>query len=258
MLWRRPFVDLALTLVVGGICLALVTRIGGLGLSHATKAIGAYAVFGLAVTTVLLRAPAIVTLGMANRVTLLRAALTCLFVGLVGEGARVVAGLAVPLAGGTAVFLALDGVDGWLARRRGEESVFGKLLDHETDAMFFLVLSILVHQTEKVGPWIIAAGLFHYVYLAVRIACPSLRADMPPTRRGQVAGLGAVLGLLICLFPDVKAEVATSVAAVVLVALVWSFLVDMFRLMYMNTSTDGKEVPGRKTECPKVSKRQRE
>ncbi len=258
MLWRRPFVDLALTLMVGGICLALVAGIGGLGLSHAAKAIGAYAVFGLAVTTALFRASPVAALGTANRVTLLRAALACLFAGLVGEGARVVAGLAVPLVVGTAVFLALDGMDGWLARRRGEESIFGRFLDHETDALFLLVLSVLVHQTEKVGPWIIAAGLLHYVYLAVRVACPRLSADMPPTRRGQVVGLGAVLGLLACLFPDVQAEVATGVAAVVLSALVWSFTVDVFRLLHMTISAYGEEVPGGKAGNPSVSKGQRE
>ncbi len=233
MVWRRPFLDLALTLMVGGICLVLVAGIGGLGLSYAAKAIGAYAVFGLAVATVLFRASPVAVLGAANRVTLLRAALACLFAGLVGEGAQVIAGLAVPLVVGTAAFLALDGVDGWLARRRGEESVFGKLLDHETDALFLLVLSVLVHQTEKVGPWIIAAGLLHYVYLAVRVAFPRLSADLPPTRRGQVTGLGAVLGLLACLFPNVETNVATGVAGVVLIALVWSFTVDAFRLLRM-------------------------
>ncbi len=242
----RPFVELALTLIVGGICLALTAGIAGLGLSHAAKAIGAYAVFGLAVTTALYRAFPVAALGAANRVTLLRAALACLFAGLVGEGARVVAELAVPMVVGTAVFLALDGVDGWLARRRGEESVFGRFLDHETDALFFLVLSILVHQTEKVGPWIITAGLLHYVYLAACLACPRLSADMPPTRRGQAVGLGAVLGLLACLFPDVQAEVATGVSVAVLSALVWSFIVDVFRLLHMTSSAHGREVPGGK------------
>ncbi len=242
MPWRRPFVDLALTLLFGGICLALVAGMAGLGLAHAAKAIGAYGVFGLTVGTALFRASPVAALGAANRVTVLRAALACLFAGLVGAGAPAVAGLAVPLMIGTAAFLALDAVDGWLARRRGEASVFGKRLDHETDALFLLVLSVLVHQTEKVGAWIIAAGLLHYVYLAARVTYPRLDADMPPTRRGQVVGLGAVLGLLACLLPNVETEVATGVAAVVLSALVWSFTVDAFRLLRMTVSAHDEEV----------------
>lgn len=242
MLWRRTFLDLALTLMIGGTGLMLVAGISGLGLSQAVKAIGAYAVFGLAVAIVLFRTFPLAALGAANRVTLLRAGLPCLFAGLVGDGARVVDDLAVPLAVGTAAFLALDGVDGWLARRRGEESAFGSLLDHETDALFLLVLSVLVHQTDKVGPWIITAGLLHYLYLTARAIYPRLGADMPPTRRGQVVGLGAVLGLLACLFPDVETEVATGVAAVVLSALVWSFTVDAFRLLRMTVSAHDEEV----------------
>ena len=89
MLWRRSFLDLALTLMIGGTGLMLVAEISGLGLSQAVKAIGAYAVFGLAVAIVFFRAFPLATLGAANRVTLLRAGLACLFVGLVGDGARV-------------------------------------------------------------------------------------------------------------------------------------------------------------------------
>ena len=67
----------------------LVAGISGLGLSQAVKAIGAYAVFGLAVAIVFFRACPHATLGAANRVTLLRAGRAGMFVGLVGDGAGV-------------------------------------------------------------------------------------------------------------------------------------------------------------------------
>ncbi len=248
MLRHRLLVDFALTLMMGGIILGLVAGISGLGLSFAAKAIGAYAVFGLVAATALFRIPPGTTLGAANRVTLLRAGLACLFAGLVGEGARVLGGLVIPLVVGTVAFLALDGVDGWLARRRGDESNFGRLLDHETDAVFLLVLSVLVHQTEKVGPWIMAAGLLHYVYLAVRAAWPHLRVDLPATRRGPAVGLGAMLGLLACLSLDLQAELARGVAAGVLSALIWSFTMDMFRSQRATISDHNEEMQDRNVE----------
>lgn len=253
---HRLLVDLALTLMTGGILLGLVAEISGLGSAFGAKAIGVYAVFGLVAATVLFRIPPGATLGAANRVTLLRAGLACLFAGLVGEDARILGGLVIPLVVGAVAFLALDGVDGWLARRYGEESVFGRLLDHETDALFFLILSVLVHQTEKVGPWIMSAGLLHYVYLAVRAAWPRLRVDLPATRRGPAVGLGAMLGLLACLSPDLEAEVARAVAAGVLGALIWSFTIDVFRLRRATMSDHDDEMQDLRVENPVGMRRQ--
>ncbi len=246
--WRL-LVDFALTLMIGACFLGLVAWLGGLGLSYAAKAIGAYAGFGLAVAAALFRDPPGTTLGAANRVTLWRTALACLFAGLVGEGARVLDGLAIPLVVGTAAFLVLDGVDGWLARRRGEESAFGRLLDHETDALFLLIRSVLVYQTENVGPWIMAAGLLHYVYLGVRAAWPRLRVDLPAARRGPAIGLGAMLGLLACLSLDLQAEVARAVAVVVLGALIWSFSIDGFRMWRKAISDHDDESLGRRVSA---------
>ena len=247
--WRL-LVDFALTLMIGACLLGLVAGLGGLGLAYAAKAIGAYAGFGLAVAAALLRDPPGTTLGAANRVTLWRTALACLFAGLVGEGALALGGLAIPLVVGAVAFLVLDGVDGWLARRRGEESNFGRLLDHETDALFLLILSVLVYQTGKVGPWIIAAGLLHYVYLGVRAAWPRLRVDLPAGRRGPAIGLGAMLGLLACLSLDLPTVIAKAVAAVVLGALIWSFSIDGFRMWRKAIADHDDELLGRRISAP--------
>ncbi len=243
--WRL-LVDFALTLMIGACFIGLVAGLGGLGLSYAAKAIGAYAGFGLAVATALFRDPPGTTLGAANRVTLLRAGLACLFAGLVGEGALALGGLAIPLVVGTVAFLVLDGVDGWLARRRGEVSDFGRLLDHETDALFLLILSVLVYQTANVGPWIMAAGLLHYIYLGVRAAWPRLRVDLPAARRGPAIGLGAMLGLLACLSLDLQAEVARAVAAGVVGALIWSISIDAFQMWRKTVSDHDDETLGRR------------
>lgn len=72
------------------------------------------------------------------------------------------------------MLLALDGVDGWLARTRGESSAFGATLDMETDALGVMVLSLLLWRELDVGPWVLAAGLWRYVYAAAISLVPSL------------------------------------------------------------------------------------
>src|SRR5688500_14285472 len=79
--------------------------------------------------------------GPANQVTTIRALLAALAAALIGEAATPASAWAV--AGGAAAVAALDGADGWLARRTRMVSPFGARFDMETDAFFILVLSIL-------------------------------------------------------------------------------------------------------------------
>jgi phosphatidylglycerophosphate synthase len=79
------------------------------------------------------------------------------------------------------LILILDGVDGWVARKRGEISRFGAALDMETDALTVMVLGILLWERGIVGAWVLAAGLWRYAYSTVVSLVPSL-GDAPPSR----------------------------------------------------------------------------
>ena len=63
----------------------------------------------------------------------------------------------------------LDAVDGALARRSGLASDFGARFDMETDAAFTLVLCALVLQAGQAGPWVLAAGLMRYAFVAAAL-----------------------------------------------------------------------------------------
>ena len=96
------------------------------------------------------------TLGPAHLVTTLRAIGTALVVGLcTGPTAPVVASAGVVLG---AVVGALDGVDGWLARRTRLSSAFGARFDMEVDALLILALSTLLWRHGKAGAWVLLAG----------------------------------------------------------------------------------------------------
>jgi phosphatidylglycerophosphate synthase len=164
--------------------------------------------------------------GGANYVTLLRALLTGFLLLLATRPA--VSTLAW-IAGWTAgAIAALDGVDGWLARRDGMVSAFGARFDMETDAALLLVLSILAWRYDKAGAWVLLIGLARYVFVAAGWVLPWLTGPLTPTRRGRVVAVIQMVTLAVILV--VPRPVARTAAATALALLVWSFAIDIRRL----------------------------
>ena len=85
--------------------------------------------------------------GAANWVTLMRAVLVALAASLITEPAK--SSLAWVVVALTATVAALDGIDGWLARRTGMSSAFGARFDMETDTFCMLVLSLVVWRPSE-------------------------------------------------------------------------------------------------------------
>jgi len=79
-----------------------------------------------------------------------------------------------------AVALALDLVDGWLARRTGMETDLGARFDGEVDA--FLILALSVYVAPAFGAWVLAIGAARYLFLAGEWLLPWMRAPLPPRR----------------------------------------------------------------------------
>jgi phosphatidylglycerophosphate synthase len=162
--------------------------------------------------------------GLANQVTLLRSGLVC----LVG-GAPLASGQAVgwTLAGLIAVALALDAVDGWLARRLKLVSSFGARFDLEVDALLLLILALLVWQAGRVEVWVLAIGLLRYGFVLAGRLQPWLCAALPPSRRRKIVCAQQGVTLLLCLLPPVPAALASLLAASAFAALVLSFAADV-------------------------------
>ncbi|HUL81710.1 MAG TPA: CDP-alcohol phosphatidyltransferase family protein [Gammaproteobacteria bacterium] len=165
------------------------------------------------------------TFGAANAVTLARGVLALDLLAVLGSVPNVtLAWVCVALA---LLALALDGVDGKVARSRGEVSAFGARFDMETDAALILVLCALAWQQGKVGPWILLAGALRYLFVAAGFALPWLARALPPSRRRQAACVVQVASLIVCLLPVVAPPVSGAVALIGLVALVGSFAADV-------------------------------
>lgn len=112
----------------------------------------------------------------ADLITLFRANLACIVAALAAE---VLAGepRSLLLAAIAAVALALDSVDGRVARRTATATRFGGRFDGEADAFLILVLSVAA--APWAGWWVLSAGLVRYVFGAVGWLVPWLRADLP-------------------------------------------------------------------------------
>jgi len=234
--WRLPDAPLRTSLVVttaagclvaAGAAVATGSWIGA-GAFYPVSVVGMYLVMMVVVTGVISAHHPFTRIGPANQLTALRATLVTLMAGLLGVlPATHVAWFAVAL---TMLVGTLDGVDGWLARRTRMMSGFGARFDMETDAALILVLSLLVWQHEKAGIWVLACGLMRYVFVVAGWMLPWMAAPLGSTRRGKTVAAAQFVGLGVALAPVIPVPFSGVSAAVALVALGWSFTLDVLRL----------------------------
>jgi phosphatidylglycerophosphate synthase len=131
-------------------------------------------------------------LGPASWVTLGRATLAVGVAALAADSFTDSApvGLLVTLA---AVALALDALDGFVARHTRTTTALGARFDGEVDA--FLILALSVYVAPASGAWVLAIGAARYLFLAGEWLLPWMRAPLPPRRwrRLVAAAQGVVL-----------------------------------------------------------------
>lgn len=125
-----------------------------------------------------------------------------------------------------------DGVDGWVARRRGEESSFGATFDMETDSYTVMLLSTYLAVERDFGVWVLAFGAIRYVYVLARAAAVSRDVAIRDRRStwGRWVYTFVLVGLAVACVPAWQA-VALPLLAATLVLLVSSFAPDFAGLL---------------------------
>jgi phosphatidylglycerophosphate synthase len=162
--------------------------------------------------------------GAANLVTLLRLALA----------AALLAPLAAPALPGAvfavaAVALALDGVDGALARRLGPVSDFGASFDMEVDSALALILALNAWAAGTAGAAVLLLGLPRYAFGAAALVLPWLDRPLPPSLARKAVCVLQIGALIALQLPQAAAWAGPLLAAAAL-ALAWSFARDIARL----------------------------
>lgn len=165
-------------------------------------------------------------MGHANRVTLARASIVAWIAAFGSTTGTVDQMLWVTVA--AAVALAMDGLDGWVARRTDGGSSYGAQLDMEFDAILMLVLSWLAVQWNQTGPWILVCGLARYAWIAAHAMLPWFRRPLPESFRRKAACVVGIMGLTLTIAP-IPGAVVWGAAATFAVA--GSFAIDLVWLV---------------------------
>ncbi|HEY2639721.1 MAG TPA: CDP-alcohol phosphatidyltransferase family protein [Streptosporangiaceae bacterium] len=199
-----------------GALLGVVAATAGLGVAGwiAGLATGAAATALIATARIRSDHPA---MHPADWVTLTRALLCAGVAGLVADsfGRPVSVTALVTLA---AVALALDAVDGQVARRTATATPLGGRLDGEVDAFLILLLSISVSQDY--GSWVLIIGAARYALLLAGWLIPWLAAPLPPRywRKVVAAVQGIVLTVAVSGVLDRLAGMIAVAVALLLLA----------------------------------------
>ena len=131
------------------------------------------------------------------------------------------------------LLIAMDGADGWIARRRGLAGEFGEFIDKESDAFCMLMLCLLLYRLpEGFGAWILLPGVLRYLFvLFVKFARP----PEPKEQRSAKARWISFFMMLTLLFSFAAdpgyLDYIRSLAVLMTLALAYSFAVSV-HLMY--------------------------
>ena len=121
----------------------------------------------------------------------------------------------------SSIALALDAVDGQVARRTGTATPLGARIDGEVDAFLILLLSIAV--SRDYGSWVLVIGAARYALLLAGWLIPWLAAPLPPRYWRKV--VAAVQGIVLTVAASGVLDRLTGMIAVAaaLLLLVESF-----------------------------------
>lgn len=172
------------------------------------------------------------SLGAANVVTMLRAALVAWLLSIplslgAGPASDDVLWLSAIIA---TIAAALDALDGHLARRHGTESTFGARFDVETDAMLLMALCLTLWLFERTGAWILLVAGMRYLFVAASTVWPWLARPLPYSRRRRAICALQMVVLIAALAPVLPHPLVVTITSLAATALVLSFAADIAAL----------------------------
>lgn len=170
------------------------------------------------------------TVGACNMVTLTRATIPAILAVAILSPLPTDPATAWTLTALTALALAADGIDGWLARRSELSSAFGARFDMEVDAGLAAMLCLAAIDAGKAGLWLIPLGFMRYAFVAAMPVFPWLNAPLPPRTGRKTACVIQIAVLAALLAPPVTGVIAIALGASATALLTLSFAADILWL----------------------------
>jgi phosphatidylglycerophosphate synthase len=97
----------------------------------------------------------------------------------------------------------LDGLDGYLARKRQEQTLMGAYLDMETDAFFVCIVSCMLFLRGLSGYEVLIIGFFRYFYVIIIYLCGFQYIKEQKTRIGPIVAVFVFIALTLSfVLPD--------------------------------------------------------
>jgi len=214
--------------VMGGAGVAaLGAALPNVGLMAAGVALAAYCLAAMLAGVAMGRDYPHDRLGLGNLVTLIRLGLVATLVAPLWMGA----GPSWSVLALATLAFALDGLDGWLARRQGLTSAFGARFDMEVDSALALVLALNAAVGAGMTPIlagivVVVLGLPRYAFLAVGLALPWMRRDLPPRFARKAVCVLQIAVLIALQAPGLPSYLVVVMVPAAAAALVWSFVRD--------------------------------
>jgi phosphatidylglycerophosphate synthase len=189
-------------------------------------------------------------LGPADLVTLTRGSVACGVAALVVDSFLGRSALPVMVAL-TVVALALDAIDGWVARWTRTASTFGARFDGETDAFLIAVLSVYVG--HGFGWWVLAMGAARYVFALAGWGMPWMRGQLPPRYWRKVVTAAAGIALAVAAADVLPRPATYAVLIAALGLLAESFGRDVWWLWRHRSAEDEQPAEHGRARRPVVS-----
>ncbi len=127
-------------------------------------------------------------------------------------------------------FAVLDGIDGKLARKYKQESIFGEYFDMELDALFVLFSCLVLYLKGYEGIWILIPGLLRYIFVIyVWLFSAVPKKDKKQRFATIIAGVFFMTLLVSLAFQNIVQEVILILSSI---AIVVSFGISFYQFDY--------------------------
>jgi phosphatidylglycerophosphate synthase len=124
-----------------------------------------------------------------------------------------------------AVILPLDGIDGFLARKRNEQTNMGAYFDMETDVFFVCMVSCILFIRGLTGYEVLVAAFFRYFYVFIVNMLGLHYIKEQRTKIGPIVAVYVFIALTLAfIVPDkIRATIIYSALTLLVMSFTYSF-----------------------------------